>query len=83
VLIQAWQKYYNPKFCPDYWDILIEFGKQDKIFIPVIDKFKTDSYEIPSILGDSKFVVKFGNLSILLQRTNIRWYERNKRVLSC
>jgi len=34
VLIQAWQKYYNPKFCPDYWDILIEFGKQDKIFIP-------------------------------------------------
>jgi predicted nucleic acid-binding protein len=34
VLIQAWQKYYNPKFCPDYWDILIEIGKQDKIFIP-------------------------------------------------
>ena len=34
VLIQAWQKYYNPKFCPDYWDILIELGKQDKIFIP-------------------------------------------------
>ena len=34
VLIQAWQKYYNPKFCPDYWGILIELGKQDKIFIP-------------------------------------------------
>jgi len=34
VLIQAWQKYYNPKFCPDYWNILIELGKQDKIFIP-------------------------------------------------
>ena len=34
MLIQAWQKYYNPKFCPDYWDILIEIGKQDKIFIP-------------------------------------------------
>ncbi|MEY2830037.1 MAG: hypothetical protein RIQ33_1895 [Bacteroidota bacterium] len=34
VLIQAWQKYYNPKFCPDYWDILIELGKQEKIFIP-------------------------------------------------
>ena len=34
VLIQAWQKQYNPKFCPDYWDILIELGKQDKIFIP-------------------------------------------------
>jgi len=34
VLIQAWQKYYNPKFCPDYWKILTEFGKNDKIFIP-------------------------------------------------
>jgi predicted nucleic acid-binding protein len=34
VLIQAWQKYYNPKFCPDYWKILIELGKQEIIFIP-------------------------------------------------
>ena len=34
MLIQAWQKYYNPKFCPDYWNILIELGKNEKIFIP-------------------------------------------------
>ncbi len=34
VLIQAWQKYYNPGFCPGYWEILTELGKQDKIFIP-------------------------------------------------
>lgn len=34
VLIQAWQTYYNPKFCPDYWNILIELGKHDRIFIP-------------------------------------------------
>jgi len=34
LLIQAWQKYYNPKFCPDYWNILNELGKQDRIFIP-------------------------------------------------
>lgn len=33
VFIQAWQKYYNPKFCPDYWKILIELGKNGKIFI--------------------------------------------------
>jgi predicted nucleic acid-binding protein len=36
VLIEAWQKYYNPKFCPDYWNILIEVGKQDIIFIPEV-----------------------------------------------
>ena len=34
VLIQAWQKYYNPKFCPDYWSVLIELGRQNRIFIP-------------------------------------------------
>lgn len=34
VLIQAWQKYYSPKLCPDYWKILDELGKQGRIFIP-------------------------------------------------
>jgi hypothetical protein len=33
VLIQAWQKYYSPKFCPSYWDILNELGNQQTIFI--------------------------------------------------
>lgn len=34
VLIQAWQKYYSPKFCPDYWDVLNLLGTQKRIFIP-------------------------------------------------
>lgn len=34
VLIQAWQKYYSPKFCSDYWEVLNELGNQKKIFIP-------------------------------------------------
>ncbi len=38
VLIQAWQKYYSPKFCTDYWDMLNELGIQGKIFIPEIVK---------------------------------------------
>lgn len=36
VLIQAWQKYYNPKFCPAYWEVLNELGKQGKIFLPEV-----------------------------------------------
>lgn len=36
VLIQAHQKYYSPKFCPDYWKILDGLGKQGKIFLPEI-----------------------------------------------
>ncbi|RPI78943.1 MAG: DUF4411 family protein [Desulfobacteraceae bacterium] len=34
VLIQAWQKYYSPKICPDYWVVLNELGVQGKIFLP-------------------------------------------------
>lgn len=34
VLIEAWQKYYSPKFCPDYWDIINKLGAEKKIFIP-------------------------------------------------
>lgn len=34
VLIQAWQKYYAPKICPQYWEILNELGRQGRIFIP-------------------------------------------------
>ncbi len=36
VLIQAWQKYYSPKLCPTYWDVLNSFGAQKKIFMPEI-----------------------------------------------
>lgn len=34
VLIQAWQKYYSPDLCPDYWNNLIDLGKEGRIFIP-------------------------------------------------
>lgn len=33
VLIQAWQKYYSPRYCPDYWSVLNELGIQGKIFL--------------------------------------------------
>lgn len=36
VLIQAWQKYYSPDICPEYWEILNNLGKDDKLFIPAL-----------------------------------------------
>ncbi len=33
VLIQAWQKYYSPALCPDYWVVLNQLGLEGKIFI--------------------------------------------------
>lgn len=34
VLIQAWQKYYSPKLCPDYWSVLNKLGEDGIIFLP-------------------------------------------------
>lgn len=60
VLIQAWQKYYNPRFCPDYWKILIELGKQDKIFIPelVYEEITRTEDELSRWLKASKIPIK-------------------------
>jgi predicted nucleic acid-binding protein len=60
VLIQAWQKYYNPKFCPGYWDVLIELGKQDKIFIPelVYEEITRTEDELSKWLKGSKIPIR-------------------------
>jgi predicted nucleic acid-binding protein len=60
VLIQAWQKYYNPKFCPDYWNILIELCKQDKIFIPelVYEEITRTKDDLSRWLKASKIPIK-------------------------
>ncbi len=34
VLIEPWQKYYSPKYCPDYWKVMNILGKEGRIFIP-------------------------------------------------
>lgn len=59
VLIQAWQKYYNPKFCPDYWEILIELGSQGKIFIPelVFEEIIRTEDELSKWLKQSKIPI--------------------------
>jgi predicted nucleic acid-binding protein len=33
VLIQAWQRYYSPAFCSEYWNVLKQLGKDQTIFI--------------------------------------------------
>lgn len=41
----------------------------DEDFYPGVGKFQTECFEIPAVFGDDKFVVKYGNLPILLQMT--------------
>jgi rRNA-processing protein FCF1 len=71
VLIQAWQKYYSPKFCPDYWDILSTLGSQERIFIPeeVFKEITRAEDELCKWLKASKIKVRGidGNVTKCLQ----------------
>ncbi|HBL76851.1 MAG: hypothetical protein A2W90_22925 [Bacteroidetes bacterium GWF2_42_66] len=60
VLIQAWQKYYSPKFCPDYWQLLNEIGEKDKIFMPevVYDEITRTDDELSAWLKNSKIPIR-------------------------
>jgi len=60
VLIQAWQKYYSPKYCPSYWEVLNELGEEDKIFIPsmVYDEIVRTDDELSEWLKSSKIKSK-------------------------
>lgn len=60
VLIQAWQKYYSPKYCPSYWEVLNELGEEDIIFIPsmVYDEIVRTDDELSEWLKSSKIKSK-------------------------
>lgn len=60
VLIQAWQKYYSPIYCPTYWDVLNELGDEDKIFIPsmVYDEIVRTDDDLSDWLKKSTIKVK-------------------------
>ncbi|MCC6550484.1 MAG: DUF4411 family protein [Ignavibacteriaceae bacterium] len=66
VLIQAWQKYYNPKFCPDYWSILDELGENSRIFIPeqVFEEIVRTEDDLTKWLKKSKIPVAKITLSV-------------------
>jgi predicted nucleic acid-binding protein len=72
VLIQAWQKYYNPKFCSDYWKLLVELGKKDIIFVPevVYDEIIRTEDDLSKWLRESGIPIKkiSEKVTICLQR---------------
>lgn len=60
VLIQAWQKYYSPIYCPSYWEVLNELGAEEKIFIPsmVYDEIVRTDDDLSEWLKSSNISVK-------------------------
>ncbi len=60
VLIQAWQKYYSPRICPTYWDMLDYLGTQNIIFMPemVYDEIVRTDDDLSKWLKTSKIPIK-------------------------
>lgn len=60
VLIQAWQKYYSPKICPSYWDLLNSFGTRQLIFMPeaVYQEIVRTDDDLSKWLKSSKIPIK-------------------------
>ncbi len=75
VLIQAWQKYYAPDICPDYWDILNELGSQGRIFIP--EEVKNEI-----VVPDDKEKTE-DDLSKWLKRSSIPVHKPTEQVIKC
>lgn len=71
VLIEAWQKYYSPKFCPQYWEVLNSLGEAGRIFIPeaVFDEITRTEDDLCKWLKESKIPVRKidGNITKCLQ----------------
>src|SRR5436190_8875051 len=75
VLIQAWQKYYSPELCPDYWDILNMLGKEGRIFIP--EEVKNEI-----TVTDDKEKTE-DDLSKWLKRSSIPVHKATEEVIKC
>jgi predicted nucleic acid-binding protein len=75
VLIQAWQKYYSPTFCPDYWNILNELGEKGIIFIP--EEVRNE------IVVPEKDNEKEDELSKWLRNSTIPILKLDEKVISC
>lgn len=60
VLIQAWQKYYAPDLCPDYWDNLILLGQEGRIIVPkvVYDEITRTEDDLSSWVKESKIPIR-------------------------
>jgi len=75
VLIQAWQKYYSPEICPDYWDVLNKLGSQGRIFIPEEVKNEIVVTEDKENTED--------DLSKWLKRSSIPVHKPTEGVIKC
>ncbi|SFE44006.1 protein of unknown function [Chitinophaga sp. CF118] len=69
ILIEGWRKYYSPKICPDYWNVLNELGRQNRIFIPE--------------MVHDEIIRTEDDLSAWLKKSHLPIYKVDGRVTQC
>jgi predicted nucleic acid-binding protein len=77
IIIEAWNKYYSPVFCSDYWQILKDLGKHNIIFIPrvVYNEIYSKGDELSDWLIQSGISVHEIDEIVIKNLKNI--YEKN------
>ena len=73
VLIEAWNNYYAPGLCPDYWTILNELGARKLIFTPqeVFDEIAKEDDELHNWLKTSQITIQQPNAEVCVNLKNI------------
>ena len=67
VLIEAWRRYYSPKFCPDYWEVLKELGIRQRVFLPelVYEEITRTEDELSKWLKGSRIPIRKTSASVI------------------
>lgn len=79
VLIQSWQKYYNPRLCPDYWVLLRRLGEKGTLFLPeeVQKEILRTEDDLAAWLVESKIPIK--SITANVTQCLARIYESDPR----
>lgn len=66
VLIQAWNTYYSPRICPDYWEALNELGNRKRIFLPeeISDEITRTDDDLSKWLKASKIPIRATDVNV-------------------
>lgn len=73
VLIEAWNTYYSPALCPDYWAVLNELGAKRLIFIPqeVYEEIAKQDDGLSDWLKNSNIPIHSQNEEVCINLKNI------------
>ncbi len=82
--IEAWNKYYSPDFCSEYWEIIDELAKQGIVFIAQEVKKEIDKGDdnLKNWLKDKHYIVKPIDENVQLNLKKIYAKDKSHQYLA-